>query len=684
MTNAIRTLPVEDVVFSLKTFAAAMLAYWIAIRFGLRNPYWAVGTVYIIAHPLSGSVTSKAIYRLAGTFLGAVMTVVLVPNLVAAPVLLSLVIALWCGLCLFISMLDRTPRSYVFMLGGYTVALTGFTLVDAPQTSFDVAIARVEEIAIGIICAAIIGRAVLPRRAGPILARRVEGWLNNAASLTRDVLAGNGGTTEALRERHKLAADAVDLRSFTTHVGYEEAEGRALTGRMEVLQQRMVALLPLLSEIEGILSALRRNDVDENHSSLLERIARWTAASDNEAFAQTDALLGEIAREHDRLERRPITWSGLLALRLNKRQRDLVEVWQDCRTLRTDMTTGGAHGLSRVLSVGYRRPASLHTDYGMAILSAMAAVLAILITCAFWISTGWSNGGGAVQMVSILCCVLATLDDARPALRKVLQLVLMAIGAAFVYQFAILPALDGFFPLVAALGLFLVPVGILLATPARWLIGFQLSVNLIYMLTLHDRASSDFAAFANASLATLFGIFIAMMTLGTVRAVGAETSASRLLRAGWEAVIDAATGSRRVDPDAILQPMLDRLGLLVPRLAALPAGSVLMGSDILRDLRVGLDVLKIQRNKAGLSALERSAVDDLLTRLAEHYRARQRRTPTAMEPLLASLDAALRSVLLATGAAPRRVRDAVVGLRGALSPESEPPHLAVAKEGAAA
>jgi uncharacterized membrane protein YccC len=40
--------------------------------------------------------------------------------------LLSLALACWVGLCLYVSLLDRTPRSYVFMLAGYTAGLIGF------------------------------------------------------------------------------------------------------------------------------------------------------------------------------------------------------------------------------------------------------------------------------------------------------------------------------------------------------------------------------------------------------------------------------------------------------------------------------------------------------------------------------------------------------------------------------
>lgn len=77
------------VIFSLKTFLASMFAYFVAINFDLPRPFWAVATVYIVAHPLSGAVSSKSIYRLLGTLIGGGATIIMVPNLVNEPILLS-------------------------------------------------------------------------------------------------------------------------------------------------------------------------------------------------------------------------------------------------------------------------------------------------------------------------------------------------------------------------------------------------------------------------------------------------------------------------------------------------------------------------------------------------------------------------------------------------------------------
>ena len=64
---------------------------------------------------------SKAFFRMLGTLLGAAAAVVFLPAFVNEPIVLSFVLALWLGLCVYVSYLDRAPRSYVFLLAGYTV-----------------------------------------------------------------------------------------------------------------------------------------------------------------------------------------------------------------------------------------------------------------------------------------------------------------------------------------------------------------------------------------------------------------------------------------------------------------------------------------------------------------------------------------------------------------------------------
>ena len=116
----------QAALYSAKNCAAALLALWISLLVGLPMPFWAMSTAYIVGNPLAGATRSKAIYRVFGTAIGAAAAVALVPQMVEQPPLLSLALALWVGGCLAVSLLDRSPRSYVLMLAGYTATIIGF------------------------------------------------------------------------------------------------------------------------------------------------------------------------------------------------------------------------------------------------------------------------------------------------------------------------------------------------------------------------------------------------------------------------------------------------------------------------------------------------------------------------------------------------------------------------------
>src|SRR5262249_52873341 len=142
---------------------ALLLAAFVALSLDLPRPVWAMLTVFIVAQPHSGSVRSRAVFRLGGTLIGAAFAILVTPVLSPSPELLCLALAVWLGLCLFLSLLDRSPRGYVFMLAGYTATIIAFSVVDTPGLIFETAVARVEEISIGIICASLVHSILWPR-----------------------------------------------------------------------------------------------------------------------------------------------------------------------------------------------------------------------------------------------------------------------------------------------------------------------------------------------------------------------------------------------------------------------------------------------------------------------------------------------------------------------------------------
>ena len=122
------------------------------------------------------------------------------PTFVNQPILCSVMLALWIAGSLCLSLLERTPRGTPFLLAGYTASLIGFPAVSrAPGTIFDLAVTRVEEIAIGILCAGLIHRFVLPVRIAGRFNSTLAQTLATARQRIADTLAGKPVAAETLR-----------------------------------------------------------------------------------------------------------------------------------------------------------------------------------------------------------------------------------------------------------------------------------------------------------------------------------------------------------------------------------------------------------------------------------------------------------------------------------------------------
>jgi len=658
---------VENVIFSVKMFVAAMIAYGIALHFDLERPYWAIGTVFLVSHPLSGASTSKGVYRVIGTVVGGLVCLVAVPALVQSPELLTLFVALWCGFCLFVSLLDRTPRSYAFMLSGYTVALAGFSVVHDPAQTFPYVVSRVEEISLGVICAAVVNRVVFPRHAGPILAMRVNGWLNNTAGLIADSLAGSADPETLAAERRRLAADAVDMRQFTTHIAYDTSHHRELIRASRALQQRMVMLLPMLSALEAQRAALvaaqgRTAPLD----AVLADLSVWVRRTDKPSLRETDRLRREVAEleaGHDTA----FGWADLVTLNLVRRLRDLIILWEDCWVLR-NVIAGRPEPAPRVAAAIGRagRPRVLR-DYGMAFQAGLCTTLTILAANTLWIFSGWENAMYGAQLAGVMTSILAFMDDPVPALRQMAQWVVVAMAAAFAFDYLIFPFVHGFWGVASALGLYFIPFGIMMANPRTFLVGLTMCVNMPFMATLQSTLRLDLVTTLDSNIATILAILLAIATTALIRSIGAEASARRLLHLAWRRVAGHASGQAEASPQRLALQLVDILGLLAPRMAAAKGAADIASADLMRDMRLAVNVARLKEARRALPPHEVGRIDEVLQATAQYYR--DRRQGATPAPVIALID---RSLDAPAGRQPPRterdVRTALTGMRLGLAP----------------
>jgi uncharacterized membrane protein YccC len=661
-----------ELLFSAKSFAAAMLALYLAMSIGLPRPFWAMLTAYVVSNPLSGAVRSKAVYRVSGTLLGSMATVLLVPRLSNAPELLALAMALWVGVCLYISLHDRTPRSYVFMLAGYTAALIGFPAVGAPDTVFDVALARVEEITLGIVCATLVHSVVLPQSMAPALLARLDRALGDARRWLRDAL----GAGSNVRDRRSLAGDITELRLMATHLPFDTSNLRWTGNTIRALQDRLALMMPLLAGIEDRLHALRdasaEADVASRWRALLERIVAWNEAGASARDGQAERLHADIDALSPALMAAS-GWADLLQVNLAGRLQALLRLCTDCAHLRAALDDS-LHGRQPAAPrVAGSRPRVLHRDPGMALLSAAAAVIAILACCAFWILTAWPAGSAAAMMAAVFCCFFATQDDPVPGIRLFFNYTLASVPVSAVYLLLVMPAVHSFEMLMLAVAPCFLLLGVYVARPSTTGAAMAMLFGVAGMLSMQDTGTMDLVSFINSMLAQLAGIGAAAVFTRLLRSVSADWTARRLLHAGWRELASLA-GDRRVPAvEAVSARMVDRIGMLTPRLAMAAArgqedGASLDALHAFGDLRIGLNIAQLRRLAPRLRQ-HQAALALLLGELATHFRAGPQQRAGAA--LLQRLDAALADVCAATGnEAQRDTAAALVGIRRGLFPDA--------------
>ena len=707
MTFAFPKLPLpgwRDWLFAAKMFAASMLALYIALAAGLPRPYWAMATVYIVANPLSGATRSKAFFRLGGTVIGAAAAVFFLPPLVNMPLVMSAVVAVWTGTLLFISFLDRSPRAYLFMLSGYTLPLIALPAVGDPTQVFDIATARALEIGIGIICASLIHSLVLPSRVGPIVGARATAWLASARGWLSDVLKGE--STVSVEERTRaLVGEMTALDGLISQLAYDPAM-TLVVRHARALRLRMAMLMPLASSLTDRLDAVRRTgamplELASVAADLDELLATTGVGAVVPAGAADDALTkANFARSRAQSLRARIAalktqnaeagdWHSLLVASALERMSELLDLWQDCTRLEAEVTAGRRARQRVELVLPDVTAVAPHFDWPMMIFSAVSVMGAAFSASLIWIYTGWSQGAAFVMIAAVACSFFATADAPVPMIRMFIKWTVVSCIVAGIYIFAILPGIDSYPGLVAVFAVPFLLFGLLITKPQTMMIGMLVGVNLATLMSLQEVYSADFETFTNGAIATVAGGIYALVWMSITRPFGSALMARRLVRAGWNQIADAAAGRMGITPHLFTGRVFDRLGQLVPRLAAgraLDTGP----AEILAEMRIGLNVIDLVGSLSHTAPALRTELRAVLDRVHDFFAAQagSGRRMVADAGLMARIDAAIVAVLagsrLKTGLSiasgkpteietRRGVLSALIGLRLGLYPYAPPP-----------
>ncbi|MGJ4859524.1 FUSC family protein [Labrys sp. La1] len=612
----------DAVLFSVKSFAAAILAYYIALRIGLPKPFWAIVTVYIVSQTSAGASLSRGVYRFAGTLIGAVATVAIVPNFVNDPIACSATLACWIGLCLFFSLLDRTPRAYAFVLAGYTASLIGFPSVLDPGAVFDTASVRVQEISIGIVCAVLMHRYVLPKRMTGQFTGKLSATLRDVRRLAGDALTGTPGENRS--ERYQLAADLLALQGLATHLPYDATPVTPDAKKLQLVHDRLARLLLLATEIEDRIHSFgaEGDNPPDELIAFLGEVGIWITIV--EAAARESAAVHLIARARSIqkcFSAEDATPDARLAANLAGHLAEMIGLLQDCDRLGRNIATADrSHEAASLHGPVHAKGYVYHRDPEMAGRAALGAILGILIGCAFWIWSAWPEGGTAVSIFGVCCTLFGNVDAPAPNVVKYMVGSIYGVAISLAYSFVILPQVTDFAVLIAVLAPAFLFAGSLQARPPTTFMALGITLTIPILSGLNANYTGDFAASLNTVIALFAAVGFGAVSLSLFQTVPVDAAINRLLRLSRRDVRRRALVGAS-DEAHWMSLMIDRTALLLPRLRVSEKDYSDVLDDTLHHLRIGYAVSRLRKTIPRTKGEVGDKVSDLLSAIAIRFSA---------------------------------------------------------------
>jgi uncharacterized membrane protein YccC len=221
----------------LKMAIAGMLAFYVALWQGLRNPQWCIFTVVVLTlAQYVGAIAEKSLLRVIGTVVGALLGIWLVGNHGSEPLFMMggcfLIAA--CGTMMF----GGNWYPYAFFLTVLTMLVVVNNTMKNPSAAWDTGVARTEEICVGIVASMIVTGVLWPRYARVEYRRSTRSALRDIGRVAIERIRllletdSSGGTEVEMRKL--VASFATRMNTLRMLIRYGQRESQYFRARLPV------------------------------------------------------------------------------------------------------------------------------------------------------------------------------------------------------------------------------------------------------------------------------------------------------------------------------------------------------------------------------------------------------------------------------------------------------------------
>ncbi len=511
-------IPVQIWGHALRIWLAAVTALYVAFWLQLGGASSAAVTVAILAQPTRGAALAKAVNRIAATFIGAAMSIVIAGLFPGERVGLLAAFILWMCVCVFVASYFRGFRAYAAVLSGYTVGIITVVNIDTPQRVFTTMTDRVAAITIGILCVTLINDLFGSPPVWLGLDRRISQAWHDVRDYARDVLSG---TKDDVERAGMLFAAIAGLRDEVDIVAHDMADGRH---RAAGARSVMLALVEIVQQVR-LLSLLERGDplavtirdqclaaLNGNRSGALAFLARLR---DDELSRPdvTVAAIGQIQQALRCVEAMTQLEDGLLSLR-----------------------EGSAP--ARDVRLPHRK------EFFFALQNAIRIGIALSAGTLFLVLAGWPASALALMITANVCALSTTTPDPSKAVVAAMVSVALAAVSADIVHFYLLTDSQDFVRLAIAIAPVIIVGCLFSVNPKVAGIGTTMNVIFLFLLAPSNRQTFNALTFFSQCMFVAFALCVVLLASRLVWPVSARDKQRAVVRATKETLAASVTGEK--------------------------------------------------------------------------------------------------------------------------------------------
>lgn len=561
------------VLYGIRAAAAVCIALGLAFALELDQAYWAGTTAALVCQPVLGSALRKAAFRTFGTLVGAGAAVLLFACFPQDRVGFMLGLAGWCAMCGFVGSRLTLFAAYGAMLAGYTAAIIAGDVVSSPDQAFDVALARVTEIELGIAVATVVLATTQFGDSRKRLAAALQALAADAVACLPAALEPDAGRPPKPVDSCALLGRLAALDPLIDQAVGEAAHWRIRLGPVRAAQNGLFACIAEVARLRLGGDAWLEQGSERNRLwPVLPLGLRGHALSTSPPSLASDCRAAAQA-----VLAQPEPGLRAVAVRV------------------ADALSGAATAAevaAWLVDPNRPEPASnpacaAPVDPVPALLNAARAYLVVLAAAAVWMATRWPNGPTAITWAAIPILLMSPRQET--AFQAALQFsvgTVLAAGLAAVIKFAVLPQVQTFWALSAALAAVLAPLAALSTIPRLTLLVGPATMNLVPLVAPANQISYDPGVFYNSAFGIVAGCAIAGVALRVLPPVSVSVRASRIVAVAEADCAAVRTGAWRPTAVQWRDRMRTRTGTL-PSGASPAAFQLLLalfssGADVIR------------------------------------------------------------------------------------------------------